>query len=510
MRNSGSIAKAWLLPSLADVLLVALVIRPLTMSGGFDKLVGDANLGLQLRAGDLFRAQGTLTQTDPFSFALPGKIWHAWEWLFDVLASMVHEAAGLEALAVCAVACIAGTFALTLYSSLRESGSIAVGVAVMLAGFHACTIHTLARPFLVSWVLLAITVRVVQSGRREWILIPMCALWANLHGGFFTLPVFLTLLAAGEWFEDRTLARRHALIAAGCLAASLLNPLGYRLHAHILGFLLSGWQTAMVQEFLPPSRQLGEAFWFFLIFASVALGAAAGLAKRRRFGAALVILFFALSAARSARHIPVFVILTAPLVAGEVARWWSAFLGKDAKGGSWQTAVQSLEADFRPQFAHYSLWIPALLCAALLFPRAFGVPADFDKNVFPRDLVARQMPQLMDKRIFTTDLWADYLIYHGAPRIRIWVSGNNDFFGPELGEEYLEILDGGAGTAALVAKWRFDAFLVSPGSGAARWVRRQAGWRSVDRTAKAELFLKEQGRPEAALHDGLSASVMAR
>ena len=30
------------------------------------------------------------------------------------------------------------------------------------------------------------------------------------------------------------------------------------------------------------------------------------------------------------------------------------------------------------------------------------------------------------------------------------MSGNNDFFGPELGEEYLEILDGGAGKDILI------------------------------------------------------------
>src|SRR5260370_16536899 len=45
-------------------------------------------------------------------------------------------------------------------------------------------------------------------------------------------------------------------------------------------------------------------------------------------------------------------------------------------------------------------------------------------------------------RIFTSDQWGDYLTYRFYPRIRVFVDGRSDLFGPTLGKEYIHTAGG--------------------------------------------------------------------
>src|SRR4029078_250227 len=71
------------------------------------------------------------------------------------------------------------------------------------------------------------------------------AVWANLHGGFSFGCILIALYAAGEAVEGwlsadpgpRYARARHHLTALGvALVATLLNPNGYKLLAHVFGF----------------------------------------------------------------------------------------------------------------------------------------------------------------------------------------------------------------------------------------------------------------------------------
>ena len=44
-------------------------------------------------------------------------------------------------------------------------------------------------------------------------------------------------------------------------------------------------------------------------------------------------------------------------------------------------------------------------------------------------------------RLMTTDQWADYMIYLN-PSQKVFVDGRSDFYGPEVGNEYIHLMNG--------------------------------------------------------------------
>src|SRR5580700_1926011 len=84
----------WLVPSIADLLFVALLglLACTTLSV---RLLGDAGIGWHIRTGQLILATHAIPRVDPFS-SLAGQPWFAWEWLYDLLVGWLESATGLN------------------------------------------------------------------------------------------------------------------------------------------------------------------------------------------------------------------------------------------------------------------------------------------------------------------------------------------------------------------------------------------------------------------------------
>jgi len=59
-------------------------------------LLGHYDLGWHLAAGDLIREQGHIPFQDPWSFTSAGRQWYNLSWLWDVIASVIFQYAGLS------------------------------------------------------------------------------------------------------------------------------------------------------------------------------------------------------------------------------------------------------------------------------------------------------------------------------------------------------------------------------------------------------------------------------
>lgn len=492
----------WIVPSLADLLLAALVLRPYLLPGGLEELLSDASVGMHIRTGDLIRSTGSLPHSDPFSFALPGKEWFAWEWLTELGLSLLHSWFGLAAIALVAVALMAGTSALVLRTSLRRSDSALIALLLAMAGFQASMNHALARPHLITWLFLAISVAIVEKERSGpwrgfWLLVPLAALWANLHGGFAILPAYLAVVCTGLGIE--ALWKRSSwqgvwrMVACGLLvgAATLINPYGFRLHQHLIEFVSSPWAIQMIEEYHPPSPSLGEQYYWFAALAILAGLATVTALVRRRVSDALVCLFFLSSACKSARHIPLFVIAVTPLIATELRWLWDMVRSRTGKRG---TAEQLYKMDLgmQPQFGRHSIWLAACFVLVLLFRTPLGLPSNFPEKRFPTAMVASNRDILRSGRVFSTDAWGDFLIYAGDPGQHVFIDGLQDYFGPVLAEDYLEMLSAGPRTEALFQQWKFDTALVPRKQPIAKWLKARPDWRVVSETPLAVLLVKER------------------
>jgi len=202
-------------------------------------LLGHYDLGWHLAAGDLIRDRGSVPFYDPWSFTSGGRQWFNLSWLWDVLASALFQYtnfSGLIFLVVAGGAAIVGC--LTAICRSNGASPIAVCISVLLASllFPAYTafpnIYLTASPNISTMLLSVIFYGVCLKRTRYVLLLPaIMVLWVNLHGGFLNGLIIVgafcgVALLKRDWRNFKI----YGLVAAGCLVATFINPLGWHIY----------------------------------------------------------------------------------------------------------------------------------------------------------------------------------------------------------------------------------------------------------------------------------------
>lgn len=496
---AGERLKRWFAPSLSDVLLLAWIAW--FFLAGWDALLADGDAGWHIRTGERILETGAVPRADPYSFTRPGEPWFAWEWLSELLYAAAFRLAGLKGVVLTAGILIAGFGLLLVRWMLWRGATPVAALPVALAAFGASSVHFLARPHLFTWWLLVIALWLWERDtlRRDgwvWLLVPLAALWANLHGGFAAWLATLAALELAHVAETalgwrpapgRAIRTRSVLLWLGCALATLANPYGLALHRHLVGYLTAGWIRDAVAEFRSPVFRSESVFWFEVLLFAGLMAAAAALARKRLAPAALV-LMWAHAALVSARHIPIYVIVAAPVVAAELSALWRRLAAPGTPAG----ALEQAAADSERHLRRLSLW-PALVLAAL----ALGAvpahwPEDFPAKRFPVAMITRHEEALAGASVFAYDEWADYLIWRLVGRARVFLDGRSDFFGPELAGEYLAVWNGRHDWEQILDRRACDAVLVPVSAPVAGLLKLSPNWRLLEDDGQAILFRRRE------------------
>jgi hypothetical protein len=481
-------------PSVADCFSAALLIW-LFASGpyGWLGLLGDGDTGWHIRTGEYILDNRKVPSVDFFSYTKPGEPWFAWEWLSATIMGALHRTAGLKGVVLAAAAAVITFSTILLRQMIWRGSNLFLALLLSLLGVGASSIHYLARPHLFTLVLLPLCLWLVESDRRQrtrtvWLLVPMTAVWVNLHGGFLALVACLGLLAAGSLAEQRRGdAVRYGGLAAACAAASILNPYGYKLHLHLWEYVRSDWIRKVVIEFQSPAFRDENVFQFeILLF--LALGSAGLMLTRRKFVEPLWIIFWAHQALVSARHITVFVAVSVPIIAAECTVWWDRWTARMPRS-SIPGILDSLARDRVAGFRWNSVWClaPILVLASLNAP-SINWPTDFPEKLFPTELIGRHERLIATARVFTADDWADYLLYRHYPQQKVFFDGRSDFYGPKLGDEFIRICRGGHDWEQLLERYQIDVLLVPADWALASLLKGRKGWKLVQDDGKAVIF----------------------
>src|SRR5271169_3578205 len=194
-----SSALRFLLPSVRDLIFIflfwSLLAGPLS-----NRPLGDADIGWHIRTGERILATHSLPRTDSFSSTMQGQPWFAWEWLYDILLGILHQACGLNGVVWLCALFVAAIFALLLLSQLLHRGAgLLLAIVLMLLAEAAAAIHLYARPHIVSWLLTLtwfVALACWEQGNAppwlHWFFPVSMVLWVNLHGGWL---LGVTLLA---------------------------------------------------------------------------------------------------------------------------------------------------------------------------------------------------------------------------------------------------------------------------------------------------------------------------
>jgi len=244
-------------------------------------LLGHYDLGWHLAAGDLIRHQGNIPFHDPWSFTTGGRQWYELSWLWDVIASALLQYANFSGLVLFVVACGA---VIVGYLTSICLGSGASPTAVCISVLSSCllypafvaypNIYLAASPNISTMLLSVIFYGVCLKGTRRFLLPAMMALWVNLHGGFL-LGLLIVGAFGGVALLKRDWAnfRIYAFVGAGCLIATLINPVGWHIYegsATVVGH----FSQAYITEWWPYFRNItmpGSIPGMIYILAFVAL-----------------------------------------------------------------------------------------------------------------------------------------------------------------------------------------------------------------------------------------------
>jgi hypothetical protein len=240
-------------------LWVGIFIYALFIVAG-NRLLIDPDTMWQITVGQWILDHRAVPETDVYSFTMRGRPWISTQWLAQVLYAKAYSIAGWSGPVVLAATAIAATFALlTKFLSRRLSDSTSL---VFVAAALALTVphllarpHVLALPLMVAWVGGMIAAADRRGAPSFWLL-PVMALWANLHGGFvfglvLIAPVALDAVLSADAASRKSLVLRWAAFAVAALALSCCTPYGWNSLLASQKILNLGDALPLIREWRP-------------------------------------------------------------------------------------------------------------------------------------------------------------------------------------------------------------------------------------------------------------------
>jgi hypothetical protein len=441
----------WLLPDLAMVAAAVTLFYCLFLFQGYRQLFRDSDAGWHIRNGEAILAAGQLPHSDPYSFTKPAAPWFAWEWAADVAAGSIHRAAGLRGVALFyGVAIAAGVWMwFRLHWAMGGNFLIACAMAPLL--LSTCSIHWLARPHVLGWLLLLAIVWWCEARVPLWVLGLIMVVWANVHASFFLGAVVVAVY--GRW---------KALAVAALVP--LLNPYGWHLYGHVWRYLTDSELLARIGEF--------QSFDFHAagagqIVAAVMLGIAGGTLALtlRRWPHFLLALLFAAMALRSARALPLVALVGLPIANAAIASVlpWKRFRAYAGR-------LRTLDAGM----SGVAL-APLVVVAAWALLRL--LPAGFPPDQFP---VAAYPHLAPNGRLFAPDKFGGYLIYRSNGARKVFFDGRSDFYGAEFLKQYGRLVQVRPGWQTYWDQFHFTQALL-PNDAPLLDALQHSGWHAVYR-----------------------------
>lgn len=402
----------------------------------------DPDFWWHLRAGDWILGHHAVPWREPFGRYILGKQWFEYSWLFDCLVSLLYKLGGLLAIfaltRVMMAACVLGLFDIV-------SQYVSQGYALALSFVYLVTLFQLETPrsWLFSILLFTLELRLLLKAyekNRPWLLaclIPLFAIWANLHVEFIYGLGLLGLFGVVSSLPERWRTNEKRLFAPGwwwiglalSTASTLVNPYGWRVYQVIYSYASDKAGLWALQEMRPFTFE-GVGEWAAIALLILAIGAMAWSRKLSVLSCALLVVgcWFGFQAAR---HIW-FLSMTSAVVAARALRERGA-----ANPLNWRqilTTVLITVCAYAVEI-HWGATSTAELEEAT--KRAYPV----DASMFIAD---HNLPE----PLFNTYDWGGFLMWK-LPAMLVSIDGRGNLYGNEGVARFIDTVNG-------TKNWRND------------------------------------------------------
>ena len=409
----------------------------------------EPDIWMNLRVAEDILATGEIPTVDQYSAVAAGRPVIVHEWLSGLVFLEVYKLGGGKALTVFRSTMMLAMMFLLWFSLEKRSRTFILTAPLLAFTAYIILERVFVRPHLFTLLFLCIWIFCLQRWRRErrlWyliILVPLQALWANLHGGYLialALGAMMTGIAAllvllPSWSKDESYSWSDvatlAALTAACLVAGFINPHGLRL---IKFSLTMGFGSDFIERFVYEwgspfaAKYMGRAYGFnvvLVIFITMFLGLTLN-AKRRPLVDAIFAIFATVITIQAIRFVSYIGIFGFPIAVH-----------------AWQKV-----ADNHPRsllLKRHPLIETALIVLILISTLIYGFA--YDKSIHrqigwgfgirtPYQTVDFLKKQNLEGVIFNDYTDGAFLIHHLAPKIRPVIDPRVDIYGSELTEEY--------------------------------------------------------------------------
>jgi hypothetical protein len=439
---------------------------------------------------------GIVERTNSFTYTAPGYPWIDHELFAEGAIAAIYAGLGSYGLVALKVVLGLATLALVRRSALRRShapwaAAIATTIVavIMAPGF-------MIRPQLFTFAGLALILDVVAASRYRprgavWLLPLLVAVWINVHGGVLAgIGLAAIGLVAGSWSAPAaTGGRRRELVRAGALiallaAATLLNVYG----AELPWFLVT-----KVTPRVPITEWAPVAFTdlSFGLFKATALGLLAWLAltRRGRLPETMIVLAAGVAAFLHQRHIPLFAIAAAPLLAGALVD----IAARLRLRGDQRTCARALSGG-------------VVALTALQIVLAIAVTArtrahiEVDPNAYPVQALRFLAQNGIGGRVALPFDWGDFALWSLPAGSTVAVDGRFTAAYPqEVLDEAWRFMRGGPGWNDLLTRYPTDIVVSARAQPASQLLRGDPEWEYVYSDPVSVVFLRRVPSQSAAL-----------
>ncbi|MDX1974595.1 MAG: hypothetical protein SFT92_02850 [Rickettsiales bacterium] len=466
-----------------------------------DSMFNDPDTWWHVAAGDVIRQSGTIPTYDPWSFSGGSTAWINVAWSWDVAASYFFERAswfGLIAINSVTIALVmALVFALCFIHSRH---GIASFITVLFIAAGAFEPHI--RPFEISYLLIALCyllLRQINSGRLSpaWLIYfpPIMILWVNIHG-LYIIALFLLGVYGLENLQRKNMRLFGYLFLCGVasLTACLLNPFGIDALLLIVT-TLSGSANSIINEWNGlhfDKLSIAHVYWLLFLVFIVKYYRSLPLSDK------LMGIILCVMATLSIRHIPVFALLTAPLMTIGIR---DLLVRKTQEPPTIPAFAQTI-ADYSLRIVtrRATAVLAVLLClgasVALTTPAA-AKWYDAQDYVPEPDLskeVAFLKQHYPKRRLLNTYGLGGPLIFYGRGSVPVWIDGRVETAYPDqVVKDFAAYFHAKEGWESILTKYGINGAILDKRDTLAidRFKYRQ-GWKQVFESKNTVILMKEK------------------
>jgi len=413
--------------------------------GGGAFVLQDPDTLWHIRTGQWILLHARVPTVDLYSYTAAGRPWISTEWLAETVYAAAFNLGGWRAVAIVAIAACSAIVGILCFYLLRHLRfTIAVGWAAAAAA--ATSPHFIARPHILSYVILAVWIISLLDAYDEEnpdlpplaILAPLMILWANIHGSFTfgltTLYIF-TVFCLHHYFVRRNYVkcRRLAIVAAVITLCSFLTPYGILPALMTTKLVSMKFALSYIVEWQSPNFQ--ETL-YRPIYLTAILSLIAGLGVRLRGARLVTYALITFTGLRYIRGLLMFFFVVPILLARPVgASAW--YFARQLPG--MKTAEGEEASDPILNFLQKRSSVVLATCAALAIVMTASTWWRQDiappKANMPEAALDFVRSKNITGNVFNDYLFGGYLIWSGVPT---FIDGRAELFGDDFVHAYAQ------------------------------------------------------------------------